>query len=183
MLKILLFKPFDRVAGSKALGIGLVFLLFSAIVAYYSHTHFDGALDIHYGTEPTLVWSFVETLVAWLSMGLIFYLTGLLFSKTKIRFIDALGTSALARAPLLLAALLGFMMPHTVEGFPIINAPFIIGIFLNLVIVIWFIVLLFQAFKVSTNLKKNKLVLGFILSLLLAEALSLVSMYYLKPLF
>ena len=62
-------------------------------------------------SETTLVIAFLEGIINWLTVTLILYITGLIISKSSIRFIDVAGTQALARFPYLFAALSNFIFP------------------------------------------------------------------------
>lgn len=96
-LKIV-FDPFRYIAGLKALLLGLVFILSAALLLNAAGYLSDGYL--HYTVQPEGV-GFLRTLalqlLAWLIPALMLYLAGLVFSKSKIRIIDVLGTTAFAQ--------------------------------------------------------------------------------------
>ncbi|MBC9932210.1 YIP1 family protein [Chitinophaga qingshengii] len=176
-----LFRPFTYIAGGKALLTGWLIMLFTSVVAYFSKTHFDGAIDAHssFLTLPYFVY-LLETLIAWGSVVICCYTAAVIFARTSFRFIDLAGTTALARTPMLGFALLNFIVP------PVTNisdvTPMMLALSLaGLPFLIWTLILLYQAFSVSTNMKGNKAILIFIGSLLVAEALSKVLLHYLFP--
>ncbi|HET8573193.1 MAG TPA: YIP1 family protein [Edaphocola sp.] len=180
MIQEILFNPFKKLAGSKALGIGLAILLVTAVIAGFSHCHFDGALDAHMGADlPAWVY-YLEALIAWGITALVFYLTGVIFSTSKIRLVDVLGTTALARYPFFFMAILGFGMPEPTSsvGLPFANTYIVISL-LSVLIAIWNIALLYHAFSVSCNLKKSKGVKAFIVALIVAEIISKIAFYFL----
>ena len=173
-MKPSIFNPFTKIAGSKALLIGLGFIIATTIIGYYSNVHFDGALDAHSGKPSSLSIHALQHLIAWGSVVLIFSLAGLILSRSKFRFIDIAGTIALARAPMLLVALLGFA-PALQNAKPgeISNSVLIITLVMIFPI-IWMITLMYNAFTTSINAKGTKAIIGFIVGLILAEVLSKV---------
>jgi len=174
-----LFNPFIYIAGEQALFVGWVVMLLASGIASFSKTHFDGALDVHFGAETAFLISLLEQFVAWLSVTTVFYFFALVFSKSKIRFIDIAGTMALARVITLIFAILGFLPIWNVSlDNPIMLLP---GALLTLLPAIWMIALMFNAFSVSANIRASKAVICFILGLLSAEILSKVCLNYLMP--
>lgn len=171
-MKKWLFNPFVYVAGWQALGFGLLLMLITAAIAFFSQTHFDGAIDLHVGAV-TPTWFYVfEPLNAWLCMVLVFFCIGYFLSKSKIRFIDISGTLALARAPMLIAALIGFMpVFHHQPSEKDLPAIAVLGIVL-LLFSVWMIALFYHAFTISCNLKDSKASWGFVAALILTEILS-----------
>lgn len=176
-----LLRPFTYIAGSKAFLTGWAIMLITSVVAYFSKTHFDGAVDAHVGATVTPYFIYLlEALIAWGCMVLACYAAAALFAHTAFRFIDIAGTLALARAPLLIIALLNFAMP------PVLNvadlSPLVITLTLIcLPVFVWMLMLMYQAFSVSANLKGNKAVVIFIVALLVAEVVSKALMYLIFP--
>ncbi|MEO8819532.1 MAG: hypothetical protein ABI267_05720, partial [Ginsengibacter sp.] len=171
MIKILL-NPFVKIAGYKALIYGWLLILITAVIAYFSHTHFDGAIDAHGGTK-TLWWVYLlEPFIAWISVTIIFYLTGLIFSQSKIRFADVAGTLALARFPMFFTALLYFGPMPDIKALDKISFVTVLNIVCLTICGIWMIALFFNAYTVSCNPKKGKTVWTFILALIVAEIIS-----------
>jgi hypothetical protein len=174
-MTIWLFNPFTYIAGLKSLLIGWLLMLLTAFIASYSGAHFDGALDVHGSLKVMPAWIFfIEQLIAWGSLVITFYLSGFFFSSSSVRFIDVAGTTALARAPLIIVAILHFAIST-----PAITPLYIGTSLIELLFIIWMIALLFNAFKVSCNIKGNKAVIVFIVSLIVAEIISKVILYYL----
>jgi len=110
-----LFNPFQVVAGSKALSLGLVIILITAFVGSLSNTHFDGVLDVHTGQTAPVWLFFAENVINWLCLVLFLLLSALLVSSSRWRFIDILGTQALSCWPALLTALV--MLPDANRRF------------------------------------------------------------------
>ena len=97
-----LVNPFERVAGLDSLLWGLTGMVVSTVLCYFSAWHYHGLL--HFGPAPNPAWwcYAVEHLVVWLVPAALFYLGGLLLSRSHIRLIDVLGTVAFAQLPLII---------------------------------------------------------------------------------
>jgi hypothetical protein len=105
----LLFNPFERIAGWKALAIGISFMSLTAIFGKINNIIFCGVLYANIYFPHTFVQAFYTLLINWGVLSLVMWMAGKLFSKTKIRIIDIAGTMALSLAPLLLIVLSGFL--------------------------------------------------------------------------
>jgi hypothetical protein len=185
-----LFNPFRILAGSRALFFGVVIILLTAFLGSLSNTHFDGVLDVHTGQQAPVWLFFAENLIDWLCMVLFLFLSALIVSRSQWRFIDILGTQALSRWPTLITALV--MLPEANrrfgeyflsklgqgDGATTINSMdaiiFFIAVIIAVLMIIWMVALMYRAYTVSCNLKGAKAVVTFIVSLILAEAVSKV---------
>jgi hypothetical protein len=185
-----LFNPFIVLAGSKALFLGVVVILLTAFLGSLSNTHFDGVLDVHTGLKAPAWLFFAENLIDWLCMVLFLFLSALIVSRSQWRFIDMLGTQALSRWPTLITALV--MLPDANRRFTeylmsklgqsdasaTINSTdaviFFISAIIAVLMIIWMVTLMYKAYAVSCNLKGARAVVTFIISLILAEAVSKV---------
>ncbi|MCL1932368.1 MAG: YIP1 family protein [Candidatus Azobacteroides sp.] len=179
----LVYNPFEKVAGWKAFGIGIVILSITTIIGYFGNTVFY-ALEIKIGSSVTWSTAFFVQFLGLAVTVVIMYATALLFAK-HTRFQDILGTVTLAKYPLLLVALVGLalgksMAPLDAEKlikmeytfFDLI--PLILFGVATIIFVVWEIALLYNAFRVSTNLKGLKCALLFIAVLLISEIVTLV---------
>ncbi|MFV0418903.1 MAG: hypothetical protein ACK5KT_09260 [Dysgonomonas sp.] len=193
-----LFTPFKYIAGLKALIVGLIVMLVLSILGYLSNTHFDGALDIHYGclktTTPYII-HITYQLIGWLCLTIVFYTTAQIVSKSSVRLIDIAGTMALSQAPLIFAALAGFIPSfHICLGdFDSQNITAMIDILkdniitlgilsiVTIVLSIWSILLMYNAYSISANVKGVIGISTFILALIIAEILSIISLYLTIP--
>lgn len=182
-MKKWIFNPFTYIAGTRALLIGWAIMAVTIVIAFFSHAHFDGAMDAHYGAHATLLATFIESLTDWICLVLPLYILGRIASTSAVRFIDIAGTLALARWPLFFAAFLGFIPVPIINPdklspdqlLSVLATPgFIIQALLALVILVWYIALLYNAFAVSSNLKGGKSAAAFIAGLIIAEVLSKV---------
>lgn len=171
-LKEWLLNPFQRIAGAEALLTGLAIMLLSACIAWASNTHFDGVLDVHAGGHRLPGWMyFLEPVLAWTCALFVFFIVARIGAGSRFRLIDLAGTLALSRAPMLLTAPLGFFVPDNVD--PLNPGPAVLISILPIIIVtIWVVTLMFQAFRVSVNPKGSRRVLLFVVALILAEIVS-----------
>jgi len=192
-MKKWIYNPFVYIAGARALAIGMVIMIVAAVILPFNNGHFDGAVDVHFGAKTTLIRAFCETLISWACLVLALYGFGLITSESSVRFIDIAGTTALARAPMIFLALLGFIAsppdidPHKAtlqELMKIALSPGVITeAILSLPILVWTIALMHNAFSVSTNLKGGKSVAAFIGGLVVAELVSKIILHYLHNAF
>lgn len=179
-MKKWLFNPFIYVAGTKSLLIGAGVIILTAVIAIFSQTHFDGPIDMHMGADLSIPAAFVEPLIDWICLVLPLYLLGRIASGSSIRFIDVAGTEALARWPMFIVALLGFIRPpdkvtSADDALKLITQPsFIIQSLAVLPFIVLTVALMYNAFSVSTNLKGGKGAGIFIAGLVIAEILSKV---------
>jgi len=195
-----LFKPFKFIAGSKALIIGIVLMSLISVLGYFSNTHFDGVLDIHYGC-PEIPSPYINhalyQLIGWGTLTIVFYITARIVTKSDIRFIDIAGTLALAQAPLILAAVSGFIpsvhiclgdlnTTSLAEMASVLKENILMlsisGLVMT-VIVIWSILLKYNAYSVSANVKGAIGIVSFIIALVISEIISKVLLYLILPLF
>ncbi len=186
----LLINPFNLIAGTKSLLIGFSIIVITSVFAYYFNTHFNGVLDIKYGDTDLKYYNFLlYGIINVVTISVLLYFSGLIVSKSSIRFIDVIGTQALARYPLFIAPFLNagavmekfasFMMGKYVSNTEVIEILWfqwvLIGLFLTatIILIIWMIVLMYNAYCVSSNVRGNRAVISFIIALLLAEAVSI----------
>jgi len=194
-----LFNPFKYVAGGKALGWGLAAILLAGGIGSISNTHFDGVLDTHTGAAAPLLLFFVAGIADWLSLALVLFAIGLVASKSSFRTIDLFGTQALARWPTIFTALF-CLLPgyHQITSYlawkyggigsevvvsPVAYFQYGIVVLVMLLVIVWMVMLMFQSFRISCNLKGGKAVVLFIVGMLIGEGISKVGFYILMKLF
>ena len=190
--KIWLFNPFKFVAGFKALVIGLVFVVAASLLGSLGNIHFDGVLDAHYGPAWP-IWAFiVEGLIDWLSLALILAIFAVILWRKTSRFIDVVGTQALARWPSLVVSLIllcGAYKRAINEvvaqaqqggGLAALNAvdmtALIVISVLLIAFVVWMVALMYLAFSISCNAKGAKAAIVFIVALVLGEVISKIAL-------
>ena len=169
-----LFNPFRYIAGVKALVMGYLFIIASALMLYSGNLIQDSY--IHIGMAEA---SFLEVLGAqtiwWIVPAALLYLCGLLLSKSKIRIIDILGTTAFAQLILLLMIapmLLPVVMNNMLESVASLQTgavpdmaeftPMIIYSIWSLIYLVLFYIWNYNAFAVSCNVSGWKAIAAFI---------------------
>jgi hypothetical protein len=188
------YNPFERIAGWKAFGIGLVILCITTAIGYFGHTVFYG-ISIKIVPSVTCGQAFALQMLGLAILVFVMWITALLAAK-HVRFQDILGTVTLSKYPLVLSALFfGVFSKRLNEIANMFNsaaniqeiieiakneyALFALMSVFSIIILIWTIALLYNAFQVSSNLKGAKCVLLFIAALLISEIITnvIVSMY------
>lgn len=95
-----LFNPFRAIAGAKSLVLGLLFIAASSLILWSGGAVQDGYL--HYAYFNIAWWRVaVVEVLWWLLPSLILYLIGVVWSRSKIRLVDVLGTTAFSRLAML----------------------------------------------------------------------------------
>jgi hypothetical protein len=172
-----LFNPFLQIAGLTSLLIGLSGLFLTSYLAYKTGTHFNGLLSIDFAKDSDFWVFLVENGSQWIILSILLFAAGLILSKSKIRAIDIFGTTLFSRIPLIIVPLIRVFPPFQSFVYQSATMYFIIGIYR--ITLIWTIVLLFNAFKVSCNLKNEKLIVSFILCIILSEVFTAIFLHVL----
>jgi len=183
------YNPFEKVAGWKAFGIGLIILCITTITGYFFNTVFYG---ISIKTVPCVslgrAFSLQGTGLA--VLVIVMYITALLFTK-NVRFQDILGTVTLAKYPLFFSLIPIILFGNRLNEFTekIMSASInemiklitisdyiflLVFSIMAFAIIIWEIVLLFNAFRVSTNLKGLKLAILFLSIMFISEIITFI---------
>lgn len=179
-----IINPFLYIAGAKALLFGLLIILATAGISYYSHIHFPDVISVKTCSGLPFYFLVIQGGLNWLVPSLLFYLAALIFSGSSVRAIDVLGTQALARAPYLLAAMTGFggliekfgrfimnELAQVGEAVDISNAEMaaaITLILITLLLTVWMVTLMVNAYKVSANIKDGKLAVIFVVVMIIS---------------
>lgn len=187
----LLINPFTRIAGWKAFVIGAITVCLTVVIGRYTNIHFPGALDVKFSTGITLGTAFLVQGIGLASLVLFLYIAALIFAKGT-RFQDILGTVTLSRFPMLIIAVLGVIVnENSINGLMDVLLGkvvfdiseywgFIVCSLLMIPIVIWQLVLMYNAFSVSTGMKGAKCVLIYIGTIFVAEIVSLCCLFILR---
>lgn len=171
----LLYNPFEVIAGYRATAIGAVGLVATSCLAYLTGTHFNGLLNIDFAKDCDY-WVFLsENLLHFGLLSSFLFLSTVLFTTTRVRLIDVLGTLLVARIPLIIAPL--FRLVPFFESFVINSAAMYLMWSIYLISLIWSITLFYHAFKVSCNLKDSKLTITLIITLVLSEIFTKTILY------
>ena len=175
-----LFNPFIRIAGEQALAIGLTVIVASGLAAAAAGVHFDGLLDFHPGYRVSFWVPIVEGLLNWSVIAVLLVLVSFLVAPRTVRVVDIAGTQALARFPLLLAALACVpgavreaneaLVTGAIEGRMVTPpaASLVAGLFAG-ACAIWMIWLMWKAFSVSCNQRGGRAVAIFAAAVVVGE--------------
>jgi len=183
------YNPFEKVAGWQAFGIGILILGITTVLGYFNNTVFFG-ISIKQVPDITCCKAVSLQAVGLAITVAVMYLVALLSVK-HVRFQDILGTVTLAKYPLLLTIPLFWAFgdnimeitdrvllaiqdnPYNIADALTVSDYAVLTIFslLSFVVLVWTIALLFNAFKVSTNMKGIKCGLMFTAIILVAEIL------------
>ena len=177
-----LFNPFVRIGGEQALAIGLGVIVVSGLVAAAGGAHFDRLLGFRAGFSVSWWVPVVEGLVNWSVISVLLVLVSLLVAPRTVRLVDIAGTQALARVPLLLAALACVPAPvrdanaelatAAAEGRISLSMPpaaiVVAGLF-ALACVIWMVWLMWKAFAVSCNQRGARAVAIFVVAVIAGQ--------------
>lgn len=183
-----LINPFYFIAGTRALIFGIVIMVLTALMAYFSNTWFDGVLDAHYGAPASFMGHLILLLAGLLSLWIVFLPMAKILSGSRIRLVDIAGTIALARFPLFVIAFTGFsniipkfnqyvawmigkqLQPVLFTGFEIVHIGFLFLIVF--LMIVWMVSLLYNAYRLSANLKGSRAGISFVFGILIAEVIS-----------
>jgi hypothetical protein len=202
-MKIWLFKPFERIAGGPALSLGLLVMLVTALLAWYSGLQTDGVLDLHFQSGLNLPDLIIQGLVNWLALSAGLLIAGRWLSKTRFRTLDLLGTQALARWPLLLGVVylsvpalggqIELLTIRLLEAMPtdpnqvmasseyLLDAMWLTLISLPLIAaIVWMVWLMFHGYALVCNLRGQAAFFSFAGALIVAEALSKLLIHWIS---
>jgi hypothetical protein len=181
-----LLNPFQKIAGLKALFLGIITLLLTSYFGVKAKLYFLGPFSIinesalaKQSMSHPFAFLLYQNVVCWLVLAIVLMVTAKILQKNKIRMIDFLGTVALARFPFLILTvsllLVRVFYPEILNvdfkhGLPLhpSMAQSLFGIIVTSC-AIWQITVYFYAFKESSGLTDKKLWFGFFVAMGLAE--------------
>lgn len=178
-----LFNPFVRIGGWTSLAAGLAGIVAAGFVAAAAGFRFDGLLDMSpMGSVPTYL-PIAEGLINWISIVAVSALIARLFGGgSNVRLLDVAGTLALARAPLVLAALICTVpwIRDSLDYGVILQSPnlislvagMLVGVLAILACFAWMIVLMWKAFSITANMKGGRGAAFYIAALAAGELIS-----------
>lgn len=185
-MKTLLFKPFDKYSGFPILITGILATALGTFLSFYFSIRFDGVLDVHISPGLSLSRATADNLIVMVSLFVLLYVAGLLVCP-KTRMIDLLTTVLIARIPMYLVSLMNIghwldevetSLRQQIEtgdlnplGIPNIGWLVAFGL-VTFGFVVWYIALLYNGYKISTNAKGAKPIALFIGAIVLAEIIS-----------
>jgi Yip1 domain len=199
-LKNRVLNPFEFISETKALIIGLFLLIIANILNSSTLTHFNGLIDYHTNSDTSysVTYHFIESAISLIVFSTALYISALIISKSKIRYIDVISMQALAKAPYFISALipLFYSIDMPISYFdakknnlplPNMSAPdWIALIFYVLIIIlllIWTVALMWNAYKMSCNVKGTKAIVSFIIAFVVADIIIKLTLYNIKDYF
>ncbi|MBS0287554.1 MAG: hypothetical protein JSR17_09670 [Proteobacteria bacterium] len=182
----LLINPFQKIAGVRALGLGIGIIVAISYLGSIAKIYFPGLLGILNSSmikNPNIGTDFLfllyQNAVIWLVLTLLFIMAAKICQQKSVRIIDFMGTVALSRFPyLILTAFLAMMrvqnprfMDVGMENGLQLKPSLLAITFSSVVIIcaVWHIVTYLYALKESSGLSGKKLWLSFIASILIGE--------------
>ncbi len=187
-MKTLLFNPFKKYSEQQLLVFGFITAVAGVVFATLTNTHFDGVLDTHFGKQVSIKTAVLQSVINIVSIVVVFYPLGK-WINSKTRLIDVFNISLIIKIPAY------FMMPLNINGWaysktePLLEAmvnPFnlqftpetivflTISSILAILAFVWLIILLYNGFKVATNLKGTKHIIMFTIVIIASEIISKV---------
>ncbi len=170
-----LFNPFRYLAGGKALTLGAIFIVSSALLLYSGGLIQDSY--VHIAPSGAAFWQILLVQILWwIVPAILYYTCGLFMTSSRIRIIDVLGTTAFAQL-LYLPLIAPLHIPAIQEASNItlqaINQglqPTLLDMMIIMLGGIWSFAFLalyyiwnYKAFSVSCNVNGEKAIITFII--------------------
>lgn len=190
-MKTILFNPFQKYSENILIVVGITVTLLGSFLGFVFSVRFDGVLDLHFVSE-TLLWQPLSDNIINIICLSLFLLVLSKYINKKTRVIDIFIVAALARWPYYVLTLFNIngLMKQSTETIMQSIAPgevpnipsgtlitiLIFSIF-SLTFLVWYIALLFNGFKVSSNAKGTLPVVLFVVCIILAEIVSKFLIY------
>ena len=182
-------RPFERIAGGRALLFGLAGIVLSILSSVATGFKLNGLLQYRLSVDVAW-WSLAaEHLVVWLIPALLFWGGGLILSKSRIRLLDVLGTTAFAQLPLLPMIWYNMLPPIRsvlLEMDAILrsgNLPSVawmsqaqvqtgmLLMIVGIVFMVWMLIWMYNALRVSCNLKGGAAVGVYVVGVVIGDLL------------
>lgn len=179
-----LLNPFEKYSEARLFMFGLVFTILGCLAGDYFNGKFVGTMTVSFSGEVGSLESFTDNGIDILSFWLFLFLLSKFINK-RTRAIDILNTVLIARIPFFFLILLnctGFFTALEAEmrttnplaiNFSTSEMTVILvtGV-VAITFLVWLIVLLYNGFKVASNVKSAAHKILFALAIILAEALA-----------
>jgi hypothetical protein len=169
------YNPFLVIAGMKSFLLGLLGLLLTSYIACKTGTHFNGLANIDFARDSDFWVFLVENSSHWFILSILLFAAGLILSKSRIRPIDIFGTTLFSRIPLIITPLIRTMTIFQSFVFNSFIMYFLTGVYL--LSLIWTVVLLYNAYRISCNLKDEQLIISFTVAMIFSEILTKTFLY------
>lgn len=188
-MKKLFFNPFEKNSETRLLIFGLILTAIGSYLGYLFNGRYDGVIDLHFTKNTTLVQPFIDNLINIVSLFAVLFLVGKLINS-KTRIIDILSPILISRVPFYLLTFFNFRncisdvtasivekldlkaMPTELDLSPFSMILLMLFAMISILFLIWFVVLLYNGFKIATNCKTSLHKLYFALAIVAAEIIS-----------
>jgi hypothetical protein len=183
------WNPFYKLAGWKALIPGLIALAFLGLFGGYFDAHFDGVIDMHVAKEVTYGIAFLENIINWLVLVVVWGIAAIILNGYRFRSIDLIGIMGFVRIPYIVLPPLAYLFSIkdiidniTAMAFdqsefslePLASFGFVAFVILSLALIILSVIWMYNGFKLLSNSKGVRLNVTFIIGLIICELLSKV---------
>lgn len=190
----ILRNPFETYSENKLLTIGSIVTILFSYISYLLYSRLDGLLDIHFTEHIKYYQPLFDNLINILVCTLLLFILGQYINR-KTRFIDILAVSIVARIPfypLILVNINNYLSDTTkvivdnanseaVQQIPPSTLAIILVFsILAIAALICYMILLYKGFKTATNSKGKKPLALFIITILLIELISKMSINFLN---
>lgn len=160
-----LINPFRYLSLRQAMSWGIVALLLTSVYCWQNGISLESLTQITFA-ESTLFDCILRQVAMWLFFSVLLYVSGLMFSHSKVRFVDVASFTMFARIPYDLTLLL-FLSPTIRTAMEVVsnrefaaigsNIPGLtIYSLVSLVLLAWFFTWCYKGFAESTNLKNGR---------------------------
>lgn len=183
-----LYNPFEKYSDRTLFTAGLAITILGSVLGYFLDAKFDHLLHISF-TGATFLEPFIDNTVNLFILFTVLYIVGYFINK-KTRVIDILNTVMISRGPFYLSVLVnsngyfaditkrmvtagGNLSSITTGELAFMLAAALIAIS----VLVWSIALLYNGFRVATNLKKAIHQVSFALGIIIADILSIYIIY------
>ena len=186
--------PFETFSEKQLLFTGLVATVFGIFIGFVFNARFDGVVDLHFSESVTWQEVALDNLINIVVLSIVLFVAGKTINP-KTRIIDILNSSLISRIPFYILPFFNVnqimfhssneMMESIQNGqfSEITSTNLILTLVFSLVailLLICFVILLWNGFKIATNAKGNKAIILFVVSLFVAEIVSKYLIIYLN---
>ena len=186
--------PFETFGEKQLLFTGLVATLLGIYIGFIFNARFDGVVDLHFRESVTWQEVALDNLINIVVLSIVLFVAGKIINP-KTRIIDILNSSLISRIPFYILPFFNVnqimfhssneMMESIQNGqfSEITSTNLILTLVFSLVailLLICFVILLWNGFKIATNAKGSKAIILFVVSLFVAEIVSKYLIIYLN---
>jgi hypothetical protein len=181
------WNPFYKLAGWKALIPGLIALAVLVLFGGYFDAHFDGVIDMHVAKEVTYGIAFLENIINWLVLIVVWGIAAIILNGYRFRSLDLIGIMGFVRIPYIVLPPLAYLfsikdyidniakMALDQSEFslePSASFGFVAFVILSLAVIILSVIWMYNGFKLLSNSKGVRLNVTFIIGLIVCELFS-----------